>query len=729
MRLRLVIIAVLQFFVCYDVQCYQIEGSVLEFLTEQPVANAYIYEEYNDKPVAITDSNGHFAYKTLNEATVNLYVIKSGYLFVSSSVDGHITEKSSKNIKFYVDKYWVSNKAVTFYSILDDDVDCILNLGFSLRHADCPKHIDKCYANNGKGLLWLLEPNPDTGGLVIPNITSHMTLHHVPLSGEVFFKPPKENVVYESVPLWLFEQYLDSRADFFELTKSLGYNKNINSREEYRQELKKEALKFCHKKKGQCSKQDLKTIRHATYGVYRADGKCCASQCDKGYYKYKCQCLTKNSQADMQDAISQLSDNAQAMKDKEQSFENRMLGGATMAATGIGGMMALFGLSEQKADTASEEDMRAYLATFACDYGNGQRVSGGTTGVELPGANDLIDKYTAYATLANSLKERKTALNLKPGLESEIVIDKATTGLYDDVGTGIGSGAYASISRALLNPDSEDAKKWNAQKEASAKKLKTGAIMAGAGVVMGVGGNYLINHKNKSKTQEILDKYNIKIADDVSKKTDLLLNETEPAYCSSKTCLDKLIISEKTTTTEIYNKAKTLCDMYYKNETDCYKVMLIFMERNTSDIDLLVANMYDFDYFKKELPFWCDENVCLKDGTSITNMIFDEMYYKMKEKIDKVKQLETSLKKCFKQAGALDYLDIKLPYYDYNSAFLEINIDFDKIDCTTLDTNKTNKEYIIYNSGVAKYLKDSVSLLQLREILKNLFGTYADFVK
>ena len=172
-----------------------------------------------------------------------------------------------------------------------------------------------------------------------------------------------------------------------------------------------------------------------------------------------------------QERVSALRDNAQAMKDKEQSFENRMLGGATMAATGIGGMMALSGLSEQKADTASEEDMRAYLATFACDYGNGQRVSGGTTGVELPGANDLIDKYTAYATLANSLKERKTALNLKPGLESEIVIDKATTGLYDDVGTGIGSGAYASISRALLNPDSEDAKKWAEIRDKSAKNF------------------------------------------------------------------------------------------------------------------------------------------------------------------------------------------------------------------------------------------------------------------
>ena len=44
---------------------------------------------------------------------------------------------------------------------------------------------------------------------------------------------------------------------------------------------------------------------------------------------------------------SELNENLDAMRETEQSFENRMLGGATMGATGIGGQMLASGLASQ----------------------------------------------------------------------------------------------------------------------------------------------------------------------------------------------------------------------------------------------------------------------------------------------------------------------------------------------------------------------------------------------
>jgi hypothetical protein len=198
-----------------------------------------------------------------------------------------------------------------------------------------------------------------------------------------------------------------------------------------------------------------------------------------------------------------LEDNYQNMKDKENSFENRMLGGLAMGTVGIGGMMAAQGLAEQNADDAAERDMRAYLATFQCKVGD-QTYSGGTQKIEVAGANQLINLYQEYAKLAGDLKERKSALGMKAGIESEVVIDKATSGLYNDVGTGIGSGAYASIARALQNPNGEDAKRWAEQKESTSNTLKTGAIMAGAGAIASMAANYAINHGNKDKSGELL---------------------------------------------------------------------------------------------------------------------------------------------------------------------------------------------------------------------------------
>lgn len=203
------------------------------------------------------------------------------------------------------------------------------------------------------------------------------------------------------------------------------------------------------------------------------------------------------------DNTKDLEENYKNMKEKENSLENRMLGGVGIGTVGIGGMMVAQSLVEQNADKSAEQDMQAYLSTFSCRYGE-KTARGGEMGLEIPGSNHLINLYQKYAELSQDLKTRKDALGLKPGIESEIVIDKATTGLYDDVGTGIGSGAYASIARALRDPNGEDAKRWAEQKESTASNLKTGAITAGAGVVASMAGNYLINHDNKNRSDELL---------------------------------------------------------------------------------------------------------------------------------------------------------------------------------------------------------------------------------
>ena len=201
------------------------------------------------------------------------------------------------------------------------------------------------------------------------------------------------------------------------------------------------------------------------------------------------------------DKIQELRDKADAAHERENSMANKMLGAAGIGATGIGGMMLMQGLSEQKADDNAEEQMAAYLSTFMCRYGDG-RAKGGESDIELPGANALLPLYSEYVTLANETKAMKTELDLKPGIESESILDNAASGLYDDENSGKTSGAFASLARALQNPDGEDAKKWAEQTEKTSKNVKTGAITAGAGAVGGLVGHIAESTAYKKKAEK-----------------------------------------------------------------------------------------------------------------------------------------------------------------------------------------------------------------------------------
>ncbi len=206
--------------------------------------------------------------------------------------------------------------------------------------------------------------------------------------------------------------------------------------------------------------------------------------------------------------VAELRDNYENMKEIENSFENRMLGATGMASMGMGGMQLASAISEDRADDAAEQQMKAYLATFSCTYANGKRFSGGETAIELPGGNELINLYSEYVGLANDLKTRKEALNLRPGIEAQPILDSATSGLYDDISTGKTTGAFTSLARALSDPNSADAAAWAAQREETAKQKKTALTTIGVGAVATVAGNLLINRNNeKERSAEILEKY------------------------------------------------------------------------------------------------------------------------------------------------------------------------------------------------------------------------------
>ena len=190
--------------------------------------------------------------------------------------------------------------------------------------------------------------------------------------------------------------------------------------------------------------------------------------------------------------IKELKANLASAKEREKSEANKILGATGIGTTGVGGMMLMQGLAEQSADTDAEQEMRAYLATFNCSYGNNS-AQGGDNDIELPGGNELLPLYSEYVTLANNVKSKKTELGIKPGIESESILDGATSGLYDDISTGKTAGAFVSLARALQNPGGEDAKKWAEQSESVSQNIKTGAITAGAGA-----GASLVGHITES---------------------------------------------------------------------------------------------------------------------------------------------------------------------------------------------------------------------------------------
>ena len=205
---------------------------------------------------------------------------------------------------------------------------------------------------------------------------------------------------------------------------------------------------------------------------------------------------TPEEKAALQKKVDEAQEKLDEAKETEQSTANRMLGGLSTLATGIGGMQLAQGLAEKSADSEADKDMDAYMATIKCTYGDGKSVPFSVEPVELPGGNnsDLMKYRAEYVALAKDLKERKTALDMTPGIEAEEIIDKATAGLYDDENTGVTGGAYASRYRAAAGNE-KDQKGLSSDKSEAKKRMIAGGVLVGVGVVGGIIGNSIINGK------------------------------------------------------------------------------------------------------------------------------------------------------------------------------------------------------------------------------------------
>ncbi|MDR1826240.1 MAG: hypothetical protein LBQ49_00945, partial [Rickettsiales bacterium] len=131
--------------------------------------------------------------------------------------------------------------------------------------------------------------------------------------------------------------------------------------------------------------------------------------------------------------VADLRRKADAAKENETSLENRMLGGLTMAATGIGGMQMMQGIAEMNADKAADAEMRSYLSTIICGIGGGKSVPYENTGSSPEDPGQLFTARRKYMELAGKTKSAKEVLGMAPGIESELIAD--TSRLYQNRGT------------------------------------------------------------------------------------------------------------------------------------------------------------------------------------------------------------------------------------------------------------------------------------------------------
>ena len=374
----------------------------------------------------------------------------------------------------------------------------------------------------------------------------------------------------------------------------------------------------CEKSEGDCTEDQLKEIPNATKGQ-KKKGVCYATECDAGYEVEKGKCVAilneenkdtpkenntenkeetdntpKLSEEDSKKKIAELQENYDAMKEKEQSTENKLLGAGAMASIGAGGQMIASSLAEQQADEAAELDMTAYLATFRCDFGQGRNIKGGETDIVLPGGNALAPLYTEYVQLAQDLKMRKEALGMAPGIESEEILDKANMGLYDNESLGKTDGAFTSLASALSNPTGADAAEWAAQKAETAEQLKTGAITAGVGAVASIAANIAINENKNAKQEE-----------KESGMNDVKENNKSP----DSTCLSKLTIKEEVKQTDYYKKIESFCSVQFPNSSDCAKIILAYFDGHsyvTEDLESHVVTEYSLNFYIKEANTACE---------------------------------------------------------------------------------------------------------------------------
>ena len=713
------------FLFCYvtdNVSCaYQIHGKVFSGSGQvENIKDAEIYEEYgDDKTVAITDEKGEFIYETASDVPVKLWARKKGFIngrgYSEESRSLVISKGNTENVMFELIR-WENPETVRIIYTDEDDKDCVINQAVTLENA-CNNKING-YKKNlfdesvdcddaPYAAYW---PNKD-GVIIIPNFSVGTGIRFGTFVQE-FDTFPSKNTVYrpgKRCPEKIRNEYkkgqsiVEGFASFSE-----GFARAFNSQSHPLEEAKQKFVKYQGTEEEFVDEQIRLAYKFCPRILEEWQKHKRIPGCDgTGSGDITTDDSTSVSSIDLE-ALKKVYEDAKA---NEQSLANRTLTAASIAATGVGGMELAMGLSEQKADKEAQQDMSAYIASFRCEYGNGKQVKAGPEEIVLPGGNDekLMSLRTQYMTLAADLKERKDALGMKPGIESEEILDKTAMNLYDDEKVGIESGAYGSLYRAKMLNSEEDQAKIEEEAKKSKNRVIGGAVAAGAGVVGGVIGNTLINDGVGIKTPDEDKVFLRSISSDSVNK-----EYTE--------CLSKIKINDKTKDTDLYAKVSDFCSRYFPNEQDCTKVMFA-TEYYKADIDVLLANNYDFNFYKNKLNGFCYSN---DDTTSIE--FFDEYFYSKKIKKEKYNELNNWLKSCFKKAGAMDYLDFYSIEQSSKIKEENLNINYDSIDCFKLDEEKTQNDIIVKGNHIKDYIKPNLDVDTFILNMKKLLGSYADYI-
>jgi len=199
----------------------------------------------------------------------------------------------------------------------------------------------------------------------------------------------------------------------------------------------------------------------------------------------------KTKKAEAKQRVKEAQEKPDSAKNREQSTENKMLGGMTMAATGLGGMQLGQGLAEKLADDEASAEMKAYLGTIKCGIAGGPRNVGYNAGGETPMESvEMANTRLAYMRIARDMKNAKEALGMAPGIESEAIID--TSSLYEGGADAAGANRFDTVADRV-----EASKKMEIG--SAAFRATAGGAVAGIGVIGGAIGNAKINGDKDKK--------------------------------------------------------------------------------------------------------------------------------------------------------------------------------------------------------------------------------------
>ena len=221
------------------------------------------------------------------------------------------------------------------------------------------------------------------------------------------------------------------------------------------------------------------------------NGVCRPVHCARGY-------LLENG-ACVDDGIRAAEEEYASARENEMSLKNRLMSGAAIGATGIGGMQLASGIAEQSADADAAADMAAYTQKMQCRVSD-RRYRFNEKSVNVGGENSLTGLYSEYVALADDLHERKDALGYAPGIESAVVFKREYTGLYDDVGSGVQNGTYASLYRASIGNEN-DISRIAGDTTDTQNRIDTGLGAVGIGAAGGAVGNILGNYVDFNKSE------------------------------------------------------------------------------------------------------------------------------------------------------------------------------------------------------------------------------------